>query len=118
MTQKFGTMKIEDVKVGTYVRWAGDRYMKSWDIYGKITAVAIDENDYTRVTILGFDDMKENTVGSKTVNEECYIVDRDEAMLYFDKKILGMRKNLLEKEFELNNYRVSIEKLELVKEDI
>ena len=34
------TMKLEQIKEGAYVRWVAERYLKSWDIHGKIVEVS------------------------------------------------------------------------------
>lgn len=99
-------MKLEDLVVGAYVNWVADRYMKSWDIMGKIVKIEEDGEyegkPYHRVTILGFDDMKENTVGHTTVMDECTIVSQMMALNYYDQRILSKEQAILNARYKLD----------------
>jgi hypothetical protein len=105
-------MKQEEVVAGAYVRWVADRYMGGWDIHGRIVKVFVDDeyNGHHKVTVLGFDDMKENTVAMPTIMNECTIATEVEARHYFQKKILVKREAYLDAQLKvdelLNQIRV------------
>lgn len=105
-------MQLEDIKEGVYVRWIATRYMKTWDIKGKIVHTAPNPSENfpkaLHVTILGFDDMKENTVSDVTVREECSIVSREAALSEYRGRITSKKIAILNLEHNLNEARLEL----------
>jgi hypothetical protein len=116
------TMKFEDIQEGVYVHWIADRYMGGWDIHGKIVEIEPDGDyegkPYHRVTILGFDDMKNNTVGHTTVMDECTIATKADAVDYFERRILKKREAILDILKQLSHAQAAMSVMEDMREKI
>lgn len=100
------TVAPEELIVGAFVHWVGDRYVTQWDIMGKIVKVRSYRPDHvtikTEVTILGYDNFELTTIGLETALKECTIATRDEALKYFDDILESRYQVLLDKQKEMN----------------
>lgn len=91
-------MLIEEVKKDQHIRWKANRIAKSWDTYGVITKVDL-ENE--RVYILTFDDHKETDISlnGDAIQYEIRVADKDEVSEYLNSR----NKELNEKYIEITD---------------
>jgi formylmethanofuran dehydrogenase subunit B len=110
-------MKWEEIQEGVYVRWVADRYLRSWNICGKVVeadVVEVNEEEgirITKVAILGFDNMAVNRVSLSTVMEECTAVSRAEAVGYANRVLAAARKPLIDMEADLELQKIKVTEL-------
>lgn len=103
-------MDFKKIRKGMYFRWIAERYMRSWDVYGKITKKG---KDY--IEVITFDDFKTVRLTDRgddsegAIRHEMTIVSKEDVLDYIEtaKDILETRKMNLKM-----NYKKSKRKIE------